>query len=285
MIKSTTEGYYDKYKRSEVHVDDPEWQDRYGDASSPLKKNIDGIQAVDETGRIYNDVLEALRTEEGRCTFRPSEILEAMRDAMKIAQPGEDETEEGARFDDFKKIVHPAGKTVGLGGSHALAAEAGYSNVAVYGLRALASITKRDASAREEAFANKGHRLAISCMMAHPSNRHIGRFGSLFLGNISTKATQSTLCKAGAAKVLLERLSVNLEFGDVCSGAIMGLYKLVEGGLYFICEKIVGGGGVKRAVKAVKKHPNNIQIASYTVWMFREVRACESRSDELRKPV
>merc|ERR1711871_1846726 len=51
----------------------------------------------------------------------------------------------------------------------------------------------------------------------------------------------------------------------------MGLYKLVEGGVYFVCEKIVDGGGVRKAAKAVKRHPNNIQIASYTVWMYKEL--------------
>ncbi|GMH94314.1 hypothetical protein TrST_g2682 [Triparma strigata] len=271
VVKSTTEGFYDEYKRSEVLVDDPDWAKRYGEASSPLKKDVQDIHATDETGRIYNDVLEALRVDSGRVLHRPSEIIEAMRDAMKIAAPGEDEVEEGGRLDDFNRIVHPAGKTVGRGGSYALAGEAGYSNVAIYGLRALASITREDASCREEAFTYKGHRLAISCMMAHPTNRHVGRYGSLFLANICTKATQSTLCKAGAAKVLNERLTVNAECGEVCGAAIMGLYKLSEGGIYFICEKIIEGGGVIKSVKAVKKHTNNITVASYTVWLFKEL--------------
>ncbi|GMH79674.1 hypothetical protein TL16_g08218 [Triparma laevis f. inornata] len=135
VVQSTTEGFYDEYKRSDVLVDDPDWAKRYGEASSPLKKNVDEVHATDETGRIYNDVLEALRVDSGRVLSRPSEIIEAMRDAMKIAVSGEDEIEEGARIDDFKHIVHPAGKTVGIGGSYALAGEAGYSNVAIYGLR------------------------------------------------------------------------------------------------------------------------------------------------------
>ena len=81
--------------------------------------------------------------------------------------------------------------------------------------------------------------MAIQCMMAHSTNRHVGRDGALFLANICTKATQSTLCKAGAPKVLNERLAVNADCGEVCGAAIMGLYKLCEGGIYFICEKIV----------------------------------------------
>jgi hypothetical protein len=58
VVQSTTEGFYDDYKRSDVLVDDPDWMKRYGEASSPLKKNIDDVHACDETGRIYNDVLE-----------------------------------------------------------------------------------------------------------------------------------------------------------------------------------------------------------------------------------
>ena len=216
------------------------------------------MTAVDETGRIFNDCIEMLRNVHGRTAKTPVEIIEAMRDGMKMARKRDVELKEATeakqedviqfpngktvkkfgtaaapktavRKDDFKNIVHPSGSTVGLGGSYEIGHEAGYASVGVYGLRALAAVTAVDVGQREECFSHKGHRITRTVMIQHPDNRHVGRYGCLCIANMCSKATQSTLAQVGCIKEVVRRLEVNVDCVEVCEAAIMALWKLSEG--------------------------------------------------------
>ncbi|GMI23564.1 hypothetical protein TrCOL_g11286 [Triparma columacea] len=198
---------------------------------------------------------------------------------------------EDVRKDNFGSLDHPQGSTVGLGGSYdgISGGDFGpYSSVAIYGLRALASVTKLDIKQCEEFMSHKGHRLVLKAMMDHKDNRHVGMFGSLCMANVASgksgKANATTLAKAGAVKEICRRLEVNKAQDDVCWGALMALWKLAEAGIYDICEQIVKHGGVKNAVKAGKRHLDNIKVHQYSVWMMRELARCgmeyECRMDE-----
>ncbi|GMH46478.1 hypothetical protein TrRE_jg8710 [Triparma retinervis] len=315
VFKSTAEGFYDEYKRGQVEMDDERWIARYGKAGDPLKGTLNDFAVVDETGRIFDDCLNMLRGEGGRYTATAGEILEAMEDGMRMGKKkqkaAEEEGERGnpgasggagnepivfpsgktvkklgqrledVRKDNFGSISHPRGLTVGLGGSFdgISGGDFGpYSSVAIYGLRALASVTKLDIKQCEEFMSHKGHRLVLKAMMEHKDNRHVGMFGSLCIANVASgksgKANATTLAKAGAVKEICRRLEVNKLQDDVCWGGLMALWKLAEAGIYDICEQIVEQGGVKRAVKAGKRHADSIKVHQYGIWMMRELARC-----------
>jgi hypothetical protein len=278
MIKSTTTGFYDVYKRGYMADEDPKWYGRYGDAGSVLKFDISDVTAVDEeTGRIYGDILAGLRNERGRNKMSAGEIIEAMKDGMKMALK-----DPSVQLGD--KIVPPAGKTVGLGGTHETGTEGGWSSIAVYGLRALAAVTKFKVEQSEEAFANKGHVLVLAAMKDHPRNPDIGRWGCVCLSNMCSKATQSTLAKVGVIEVACERLGVNADDGDVCGAALILLYKMCLGGFYVSCEKVVDSKnrGVELGCSALKRFTGMWEVSTYLVWLFRELVAGKM-SEEVRK--
>ena len=258
VIKSTTRNFYDTYSREYVDEDDPTWFHRFGSAGDVLTFQVSDVKGVDEeSGRIYGDILDSLRNERGRTKMRSGEICEAIKDGMKLAikQPQD----------------APPGKTVGLGGTHELGTEGGWSSIAVYGLRALAGCTKFDPQQSEEAFASKGHVLVMAAMKDHPTNPHIGRWGCLCLSNMCTMATQSTLSKVGVVESVCKRLDVNGGDGDVCAAALMCLYKMCQGGVYFNCEKVVASKGIELGCAALKKFSGMWEICQYLVWVFREL--------------
>mmetsp|Transcript_8908 Transcript_8908/g.18000 ORF Transcript_8908/g.18000 Transcript_8908/m.18000 type:complete len:500 (-) Transcript_8908:8-1507(-) len=314
VFKSTAEGFYEDYKRGEVEVDDEHWIGRYGEAGEPLKRDVKSVSAVDETGRIYNDCLDVLRGEGGRYADTAGEILEAMEDGMRMGRRRElveglsvtreceksdnvvfpngkvvkklGQKPKDIRKDDFESIKPPKGSTVGIGGSYdgISGGDFGpYSSIAIYGLRALASVTKLDIKQCEEFMSHKGHRLVIKAMLEHKDNRHVGMFGSLCIANVaggkSGKANATTLAKAGAVKEICRRLETNKEQEDVCWGALMALWKLAEAGVYDICEQIVKEKGVLRAVKAGKRHNDSIKVHQYGIWLIRELVKCGMEED------
>ena len=315
VFKSTAEGFHEDYNRGQVEVDDEGWIGRYGEAGSPLKRNINDVTVVDETGRLFNDCLNMLRGDGGRVKATAGEIFEAMEDGMRMGRRME-ALEQGliskaverstvtfpggktvrklglkpkeVRKDDFKTIAPPPGLTVGLGGSYdGISGNksqpqdldcGSYSSVALYGLRALASVTKFDIAQCEEFMSHKGHRLILKAMMEHKDNKHVGMYGTLCIANVASgksgKANATTLAKAGVVKEVCRRLEVNLRQEDVCWGALMAMWKLEEAGTYDICEQIVKQDGIKKAVRAGKRHTDNIKVHQYGIWMMKELLRC-----------
>ena len=283
-----------KQDRKFTDVDDPDWYSKFGEGGLPLKySQVSTVNVIDNDGTIKGDALNPLRDSHGTKELNAKEICDQMKREMKrvreinrnkakenrLAEPKTAQNhksltkveQEALVSDQYKEAKPPDGKTLGIGGSHEIGLEAGWSSVASYGLRSLATMTKNSTVAREETFSCLGHELIIKAMHAHKLHRWSGVYGCAAIANLCTKGTQATLANAGAVECILEQMELHPIDQRVTANGIMALFNLSWGGLNFICDAIARKNGILMACDGVKRFPDNVEICTYTVWMLKEL--------------
>ena len=247
------------YDRTFTAVDDESWYSKFGEAGLPLQNSqISEVNVLDPDKTIQGDALKTLRDITGTLDLGAKDICDRMKKEMKRVREinrnraKEDrlrENKEGkmkttkAEQEELEKhqydgLKAPPGKTLGIGGSWEIGKEAGWSSIASYGLRALATMTKNSSVAREEMFSCLGHELVIKAMHQHRMHRWSGIYGCTSLANLCTKGNQATLANAGAVEGILEQLEMHGDDQRTVASGIVALFKLSWGGVNFICEKI-----------------------------------------------